>query len=325
MSNLKEVARKAGVHLTTASSILNAASGNSRFGEETRRRVEAAARELGYVRNRAAVGLRARRSYSIGLVAGNLLNPFFALLAQELERCLQPLGYELLLTSHGADSAADESRLAQALFERSVDALLVWSEVRDGHPVRLRGKPACPRVYLGYAPPRVPSVTMNIEKGLDLALEYLTSKGCRRVALYSPSYARDAGLPKPRPEILSDVCRRRRLPRPTLFYHDGQSWDLSAAVDGATRLLSENAEVGGVIGYNDVCATAWALAARELGRTTQVVGFDGTMLFRSLPSRLPYVDLRTAAVAEAAADIVVNLLGGKRVRPVTIDPVFVCV
>lgn len=323
MSNLKEVALRAKVHPTTASSILNAASGNSRFGEETRRRVEAAARQLGYVRNRAAVGLRARRSYSIGLVAGNLLNPFFALLAQELEKCLQPLGYEVLLTSHGADSAADESRLAEALFARSVDALLVWSEVRGGHPVRLRGKPDCPRVYLGYAPPRVPSVTMNIEKGLELAVDHLAGKGCRRISLYAPSYAREAGLPKPRPEILSDVCRRRRLPRPHLCYYDGESWDLAAAVDGATRLLSKNAELGGVIGYNDVCATAWALAARELGRANTVVGFDGTMLFRSLPARLPYVDLCAAAVAVAATEVLMKLLAGKRSRPVVIDPVFV--
>jgi len=325
VSNLKEVARIAEVHPTTASSILNAASGNSRFSEETRRRVEAAARQVGYVRNRAAVGLRARRSNSIGLVAGNLLNPFFALLAQELEKCLQPLGYELLLTSHGADSASDESRLAQTLFGRSVDALLFWSEVRDGKPVRLRGKPDCPRVYLGYAPPRVPSVTTNIEKGIELAVGYLTEQGCRRISLYSPSYARAAGLPKPRPEILLDVCRRLRLPRPRLFYYDGESWDLSAAVDGATHLLSENAELGGVIGYNDVCATAWVLAGRELGRTNPVVGFDGTILFRSLPSRLPYVDLCPASMAEAAVVMLMQLLAGKRVRPVIIDPVFVCV
>jgi LacI family transcriptional regulator len=324
VSNLKEVARKAGVHPTTVSSILNAASKNSRFSEETRRRVEAAARELGYVRNRAAVGLRARRSNSIGLVAGNLLNPFFALLAQELEKSLQPLGYELLLTSHGADSADDEARLARALFERAVDALLIWSEVRDGKPVRLPGNPACPRVYLGYAPPRVPSVTMNIEMGIDLAVGHLVAKGCRRISLYAPSYALAAGLPKPRPEILADICRRRRLPRPGIFYYEGESWDLSAAVDGAMKILSQETEPRGVIGYNDVCATAWALAADQLERATPVVGFDGTMVFRSLPAGFPYVDLRPAAAAKAAADMLMELLRGKRPRPVVIDPVLVC-
>lgn len=323
MSNLKDVAKLAKVHPTTASSILNAASRNSRFGEETRCRVELAARKLGYVRNRAAVGLRARCSHTVGLVAGNLLNPFFALLAQELEKRLQSSGYELLLTSHGADSAADESRLAQTLFERAVDALLIWSEVREGKPVRLPGKPHCPRIYLGYAPPRVPSVTIDIEKGLELAVEYLAGQGCHRIALYSPSYAKTAGLPKPRPEILTDVCRRRRLARPWLNYYEGESWDLAAAVDGAMGLLARHSEFEGVIGYNDVCATAWVLASRALGRTTPVVGFDGTMVFRSLPTQLPYVDLRPSAVAEAAVDMLIRILHGQRPRPVTIDPVFV--
>jgi LacI family transcriptional regulator len=322
VSSLKEVARLANVHPTTASSILNAASGNSRFGEDTRLRVEAAARKLGYVRNRAAVGLRERRSNSIGLVAGNLLNPFFALLAQELEKCLQPLGYELVLTSHGADSDADETRLAQILFERAVDALLIWSEVRNGKPTHLTGKPGCPRVYLGYSPPCVPSVTINIEKGIELAVGHLARMGCRRISLYSPSYAKTAGLPKPRPEILSDVCRRHRLPRPSLHYHDGESWDLSAAVEGAMRILSGTKDCGGVIGYNDVCATAWALAASELGRECPVVGFDGTMVFRSLPARLPYVDLRAPVMAEAAVTMLMKIFRGERPRPLAIDPEF---
>lgn len=128
--NLKDVAREAHVHATTASSVLNDASGNSRFSQETRRRVEAAALRLGYVRNRAARSLRARRSQAVGLVAGNLQNPFCALLSLELEKRLHLLGYELLLTCHGADNADDEQRLATTLVERGVDGLRMGAECR---------------------------------------------------------------------------------------------------------------------------------------------------------------------------------------------------
>jgi LacI family transcriptional regulator len=325
--NLKDVARLAQVHPTTASSVLNSASGNSRFSEQTRRRVEEAARRLGYVRNRAARGLRVRRSHTVGLVAGNLQNPFFALLALELEKRLQPLGYDLVLTSHGADTADDEYRLAQTLFERAVDALLIWSEVREGRTGALPGKPDCPRVHLGYAPPGgAPAVTINIEMGITLAVDHLIAEGHRHIALYSPSYASHAGLPKPRPEILVEVCRRRRLPSPSLYFYEGESWDIPAAVAGAMRLVGASRKSEAVIGYNDVCATAWSLAARELHLPCPIIGFDGTPFFRALPSRFPYVDLRPAAVSEAAVDLLMKLLQKKnaRPRPVSVNPVFVC-
>ena len=321
---LKDVAREANVHPTTASNILNNASGNSRFSDETRRRVETAARALGYVRNRAASGLRSQRSNTVGLVAGNLQNPFFALLAVELEKCLLPLGYELLLTSHGADTADDEERLAKTLFERAVDALLVWSETRGGRIARFSAPP-CPCVYLGCAPPKTHSIAIGIERGLALAVDHLVRSGKRRLALYSPAYARDAGLPLPRPEILRDLCRRKRLPAPALYEYDGESWDLPAAADGAARILEASPAAEAVIGYNDVCASAWALASRRQGLSATVVGFDGTPLFRSLPDRFPYVDLRPAEIAAAAARLLHDLLDGKISRPktVSVPPSFV--
>ncbi|MFA7345439.1 MAG: LacI family DNA-binding transcriptional regulator [Terrimicrobiaceae bacterium] len=326
MPNLKDVARLADVHPTTASSVLNAASGNSRFSEETRRRVENAARRLGYVRNRAAHGLRIQRSHTVGLVAGNLLNPFFALLSLELEKRLQPLGYELVLTSHGADNADDEHWLAQTLFGRAVDALLIWSEVREGRTGQFSNKPDCPRVHLGYAPPGTHAVTINIELGIALAVDHLAGKGHRHIALFSPSYARNSGLPKPRPQILLDVCRRRRLPRPSLHFYEGESWDIPAAVAGAMKIIAASGKTEAVIGYNDVCATAWSLAAREHNLPCQVVGFDGTPFFRALPSRFPYVDLRPAAVSEAAVELVMKLLQNSppSSRSVSVDPIFVC-
>lgn len=321
MTNLKDVAREANVHSTTASSILNDASGNSRFSPETRLRVEEAARRLGYVRNRAARSLRIRKSHTVGLVAGNLQNPFFALLSLELEKCLQPLGYELLLTCHGADNADDEYRLAQTLVERAVDGLLIWSEMRGGHTAKHSTKPGCPRVFLGYGPPGEAAVTVNIEQGLALAVDHLIALGHRHIAFYSPSYARSSGLPKPRPDLLLDVCRQRRIPKPSLCYYDGESWDLQTAVKGAALSLPRIGKETAVIGYNDVCALAWFLATRK--KNIPVIGFDGTPLVQAMS--FPFVNLRPAFVAEKAVELLMKLMNGEPARPrrLSVAPVFV--
>lgn len=313
MANLKDVAKAAGVHPTTASSVLNDASGNSRFSQETRQRVEEAARRLAYVRNRTGRNLRIRKSNTVGLVAGNIQNPFFAVLSLELEKRLHALGYELLLTCHGADNAKDEQRLAQTLVERGVDGLLIWSELREGLPAKLPPMPACPRVFLGYGPRDEASVTIDIEEGLKIAVAYLASAGFPEIAFFAPAYAKVSGLPKPRPDLLLDVCRQLKLPKPSLWYYEGESWDFQAAVNGVTALLPRLKRHTAVIGYNDVCALAWLLTAGE--KTGPVIGFDGTPLVQSMPSRLPFVNLHPALIAEKAAAILVDLIAGKSPRP----------
>lgn len=54
MSTLKDVAAEAGVHVSTASAVLNAAAGNTRVSVETKERVLAAAKKLAYTPNESA-------------------------------------------------------------------------------------------------------------------------------------------------------------------------------------------------------------------------------------------------------------------------------
>src|SRR4029453_9750382 len=73
---LKDVARLAGVHAGTASRALNEDT-RSLVREETARRGAAAGEELGYRPNPIARGLKTSRSYTIGVVIPDLLNPLF--------------------------------------------------------------------------------------------------------------------------------------------------------------------------------------------------------------------------------------------------------
>jgi DNA-binding LacI/PurR family transcriptional regulator len=57
-----------------------------------------------------------------------------------------------------------------------------------------------------------------------------------------------------------------------------------------------------------------------------VIGFDGTPLVQAMPSRLPFVDLRPAFIAEKAAGLLTKLLRGETPSPrrISVAPVFVC-
>lgn len=81
---MKDVAQEAGVALGTVSKVFN----NGSVGEDYRRRVLAAAERLGYQVNSYARGLKTNRTYTVAVVLPNIINPFFALLAQNLCQAL---------------------------------------------------------------------------------------------------------------------------------------------------------------------------------------------------------------------------------------------
>jgi LacI family transcriptional regulator len=327
MVTLREVAEAAGVHLTTVSSVLNGASGHSRFSEETRRKVEQAATRLGYARNHLAGSLRTRRTGTVGLVAGNIQNPFFAALSLQLEAHLRDAGYALVLTCHGADSAGDERELAQTLLGRSVDGLLIWSEQRDGRTLRLPARTTTPRVWMGHGPRGEPAATIDIAEGLDLAVRHVRALGGRRIGFYAPAYAERSGLPRSRPDLLDTACAAAGLPPAVRLFFPGESWNLDTAVRGAAPLL-ESARAAGVdaiVAYNDVCASGWHLAARARGGALPVIGFDGSPLIKAWRPALAHVDLQGDTLARSAVGLLATLLGGGTParRRIEVRPTFV--
>jgi len=74
MASIKDVARRANVGVGTVSRALN---GTGYVSEETRKRVEAAAKELNYIPNELARNLFRKRTGIIGVVIPDLDNPFF--------------------------------------------------------------------------------------------------------------------------------------------------------------------------------------------------------------------------------------------------------
>lgn len=81
MATIRDVAKEAGVSIATVSRALN---GNTHLAGATRQKVLAAADKLGYQKDRLAAAMRTGRTGAIGLVLGDVMNPFYAMLALSL-------------------------------------------------------------------------------------------------------------------------------------------------------------------------------------------------------------------------------------------------
>ncbi len=100
---IRDVAEAAGVSLTTVSYVLSGRSGGTtRISQATQDRVHAAVRELGYVANRAAQGMRRGRTELVAVAVTDLEHPRERALATLLAGILPEHGYQVVILLGGS-------------------------------------------------------------------------------------------------------------------------------------------------------------------------------------------------------------------------------
>jgi len=136
---LSAVAKLAGVSSITVSRVVRLPD---LVAPETRGRVEAAMRELGYVPNQLAVGLARARTRSIGVLVPTIANSIFADTVQGLSDELEPLGYAVILAQSRYDAAREDHMLSALLSRRPEAIIMVGSPAtEDGARLLRRASP----------------------------------------------------------------------------------------------------------------------------------------------------------------------------------------
>src|SRR5437763_4898703 len=125
---LSAVAKLAGVSSITVSRVVRLPD---LVAPETRGRVEAAMRELGYVPNQLAVGLARARTRSIGVLVPTIANSIFADTVQGLSDELEPLGYAVILAQSRYDAAREDHMLSALLSRRPEAIIMVGSPATE--------------------------------------------------------------------------------------------------------------------------------------------------------------------------------------------------
>ncbi|MQM27860.1 LacI family DNA-binding transcriptional regulator [Glycomyces albidus] len=121
MATIKDVAARAGVAVGTASRVL---SGSPQTSPDSRRRVLAAAAELGYIANGPARSLRRARTDVLGLLVSDIRSPFFSELAHAAEQEARAHGYTVILANANEDAAQADAVLDVFAAQR-IDGLLL--------------------------------------------------------------------------------------------------------------------------------------------------------------------------------------------------------
>ncbi len=194
---LSDVARAAKVSKTAVSAVIGEFGKNSRVrvGEETRRRIIAAAGKLGYTRNVLASGLRKGKTHTIGLVLEVLLAEANAIKAQAIEDTARENGYRTFTCCHYGRQDLEEADLRD-LVARKVDGLALYTrpeamKEKNTYLQRLAEEKFPIVTFYGDLPFPVNSVKVDNFYGGVIAIRHLVEIGRTQIAFISgsPTYS----------------------------------------------------------------------------------------------------------------------------------------
>ncbi len=179
---IDDVAALAGVHKGTVSRALNVATAHQ-VNAVTVRRIQRAAKQLGYVPNVMARSLRTNLSMTVGVIVPDLTNPIFPPILRGIESHLVERGYTALVANtEGRDST--ERVAFESLLARRVDGFIVATGRRD-HPFLADAYERGTKIVLvnrGGSEAGYPLVTGDDARGIVAAVEHLVELGHRNIA-----------------------------------------------------------------------------------------------------------------------------------------------
>ncbi len=304
---LRDVARRAGVSLGTASKALNK-SGTLR--SETRDKVLSAANELGFRPNDLAQALHRGQSFTVGLISNDSFGRFTMPIMEGLETVLHEAGIALFMCNATDDPEREKRHIDQLLGKR-VDGLVFTGRRADRRPA--------PGLALGNLPvlyvfsqsdePDAACLLPDDEGGARLATEHLLALGRTRIAHVTG------------PEDFEAVRLRRRgyeaslsQVDPTLILHG--PWSEAWGREAAARLLALPHRPDAIFAGNDQIARGIVETLRDntiaVPDDIAVIGFDNwSVMAEASRPQISSIDMNLKSLGEEAGHRLIRMIRGE--------------
>lgn len=287
------MAREAGVHAATASRALNPAARDG-VSRRTVRRVEQAAKRLGYVPNAHARGLRTSRSYVTTLVIPDITNPLFPPLVRGAERVLSEAGFTLVLTDTNNDPDAERAHVI-SMRGRGVDGFIVATARWDDPLLDELAGTDVPVVLVNRqtASALLPFIGGDDRRGIQLTVDHLVALGHRHIVhLAGPA---NTSTGRHRASAFREAARAHGLPGGASSVRVCPAFTEEAGADATRRLLKSGPRCTAIVAGNDLVALGACTALAEAGlrcpEDMSVTGFNDLAFMDKLTPALTTVRL----------------------------------
>ncbi len=313
---IRDVAKEAGFSSTTVSIVLNNAPLARYIPAATKKRIEKAAKKLGYRPNLFARSLRSKRSHTVGVMVFDMTDPYCTLVLRGIENSLYQSSYLPILTDVHNERARFE-RYLEMLLDRRVEALIVlanWLFV-DIDVLADLEKSSIPTIMIGreLQTDTVSSVIVDNEVGAYAAVEHLYLLGHRKIAfIRGPKTLADSA---PRWRGIRSFAKSSGLELdPRLILDLPESRDPLSSFEAGYKLTEEliksKRPFTALMAFDDMTAfgaiRAMAKAGMRVPEHCSVTGFDDVAACSLYTPPLTTVRQPMEAMGAMAANLVVE-------------------
>jgi len=260
-ATIRDVARLSGVSPMTVSRVIN---DSERVSPETRRRVEQAIAELGYVPSRLARGLSRQRTGTLAVIVPDVANPFFTAIVRAAEEVARRADYQVILCDTRSDLSVERDVIEELISHRVEGMVIAPVSDRSATPLMRLAEFGVPFVLIDRTVPGVDCdvVLGDSSGGARQLVEHLTSLGHRRIGFIVESD--DVSTARDRRRGYEAALGAAGIALdPALVVN--ASADPSGGLAGMTRLLELQERPTAVFTVNNLAAVGAIEAVRAAG------------------------------------------------------------
>lgn len=309
-----DIAEAAGVSIATVSNVLNRRK--VPMSEETIRKVEKTAEELGYRRNVMAASLSRKKSYELGLIVPGFIG-YYGLFAETMERTAHRFGYHLSVFSAGGYDPELERRHLDVLLQRRVDGLFCHGLAMSPDTTRQIVSDGTPLVlFNGWNWPEdiaAGAVNLDFAGGCVEAVKHLAAQGCRSLFYLERASAHETnkqrlkgfrqGVTETGMEAQAFVIELDKHPLRDIVR---MTQEMSGTSIGAGKPI-------GILAFDDLVALRFMSAVAEqryrVPDDYKIIGINNDIVSTSCYPQLSTLDIPYSQQAQWAVSLMLRQLG----------------
>ena len=315
---IRDVADLVGVHHSTVSRALSP-NKRDKISPAVVKKIEKAAKKLGYFPNIVASSLKQNRSFAFGVLIPDLMNPLFPPIIRGIQDTAEAVGYTVI-TANTDDEEEKERSALRMMQGRSLEGVLIATARREDPIVEECIAYDIPFVLVNRTVDRegVNAVVIDEDFGIRSVLDHLISLKHTRIAHVAGPQHTSTGYQ--RAKAFTEYLRIHNLS--TDLVETSEKFTIEEGRRAFRKMLAEDNSFTAVVAGNDLLALGCMEAMNEMGllvpENISITGYDDILFLERMSPALTTVQVPKYEMGSQATKTLLAMVGGEATVPVVL-------